>query len=77
MIPSVVHVGAVQTTVCRCGVAEGWGFIVVVIPPVIVLVVWVCEFIPQPFVGLVEVGTVLVGGELRLQIPEVWYGLLI
>ena len=71
MMPSDVHVGAVQTTVCRCGVAAGGGGIVVVIPPVIVLVVWVCEGIPQPFIGLVEVGTVLVSGELRLQIPEV------
>ena len=39
MMPSVVHVGAVQTTVCKCGLAEGGGGIVDVIPPVIVLVV--------------------------------------
>ena len=71
MMPSDVHVGAVQTTVCRCGVAAGGGGIVVVIPPVMVLVVWVCECIPQPFIGLVEVGIVVFGGELMLQIPEV------
>ena len=71
MMPSDVHVGAVQTTVCRCGVAAGGGGIVVVILPVMVLVVWVCECIPQPFIGLVEVGIVVFGGELMLQIPEV------
>ena len=71
MMPSDVHVGAVQTTVCRCGLAAGGGGIVDVIPPVIVLVVWVCEGIPQPFVWAVDVGTVLFGGELMLQIPEV------
>ena len=71
MTPSVVHVGAVQTTVCRCGLAAGGGAIVDVIPLVIELVVWVCECIPQPFIGLVEVGIVVFGGELMLQIPEV------
>ena len=71
MMPSVVHVGAVQTTVCKCGLAAGGGGIVDVIPPIIVLVVWVCEGIPQPFIGLVEVGIVSFGGELMLQIPEV------
>ena len=39
MMPSVVHVGAVQTTVCKCGLAAGGGGIVDVIPPIIVLVV--------------------------------------
>ena len=71
MIPSVAHVGAVHTTVCRCGVPEGGGGIVALIPPVIVLVVIVCEGIPHPRIGVVEVVTVSFGGELRLQIPEV------
>ena len=71
MMPSDVHVGAVQTTVCRCGLAAGGGGIVDVIPLVIELVVCVCECIPQPFIGLVEVGIVLFGGELIFQIPEV------
>ena len=70
-MPSVVHVGAVQMTVCKCSLAAGGGGIVDVIPLVIELVVWVCECIPQPFIGLVEVGIVVFGGELMLQIPEV------
>ena len=40
-MPSVVHVGAVQMTVCRWGVADGGGGIVELIPPVTRLTVGV------------------------------------
>ena len=41
-MPSVVHVGAVQMTVCKCGVAEGGGGMVDVIPPASTFTIGVC-----------------------------------
>ena len=41
-MPSVVHVGAVQMTVCRWGVADGGGGMVDVIPPASTFTVGVC-----------------------------------
>ena len=67
-MPSVVHVGAVQMTVCRWGVADGGGGMVDVIPPASTFTVGVLLVVNWAF-GDVVTGVVLFCGELRLQTP--------
>ena len=67
-MPSVVHVGAVQMTVCRWGVADGGGGMVDVIPPASTFTVGVFLVLLWAF-GDVVTGVALFWGELRVQIP--------
>ena len=67
-MPSVVHVGAVQMTVCRWGVADGGGGMVDVIPPASTFTVGVCLVLCWAFNDVVT-GVVFFWGELRVQTP--------
>ena len=71
-MPSVVHVGAVQMTVCRWGVADAGGGMVDVIPPASTFTVGVFLVLSWALnwaFGDVVTGIVLFWGELRLQTP--------
>ena len=67
-MPSVVHVGAMQMTVCRWGVADGEGCMVDVIPPASTFTVGVCLVLYWAFNEVVT-GVVFSCGELRFQTP--------